>query len=147
MMTLAMLLPASCSKENGANEEPAVADEYQYSGIMSVTASGVDNVSEDVSVDCILDKDTRTMKILFHKVKFVPQMPVSLDVMVPDVGYSYKDGAVVLSGDGIVPLSGGTVPFPKYTVTSLSGTLSASGLSIRLNFGDYPVSYTGISKN
>ena len=71
---------------------------------MTVTAGGSDNVSEDVAVDCLLDKDTRTMKILFHKVKFVPQMPISLDVTVPDVGYSEKDSEVTFSGDGIVSL-------------------------------------------
>lgn len=60
-----------------------VANEYEYSGTMTVTAGGSDNVSEDVAVDCLLDKEASTMKILFHKVKFVPQMPISLDVTVP----------------------------------------------------------------
>ena len=146
LMAAALLLSQSCTKENGSNEEPLVANEYEYSGTMTVTAGGTDNVSEDVAVDCLLDKDAHTMKILFHKVKFVPQMPVSLDVTVPDVGYSEKGGSVKFSGDGIVPLSGGTVPFPKYTVTALSGTLTATGITLRLNFGDYPVIYTGVPK-
>lgn len=60
-----------------------VANEYEYSGTMTFTAGGSDNVSEDVAVDCLLDKEASTMKILFHKVKFVPQMPISLDVTVP----------------------------------------------------------------
>ncbi len=92
---------------------------------MTVTAGGSDNVSEDVAVDCLLDKVASTMKILFHKVKFVPQMPISLDVTVPDIAYSEKNGTVEFSADGIIPLSGGTVPFPKYTVAALSGTLNA----------------------
>lgn len=50
---------------------------------MTVTAGGSDNISEDVAVDCLLDKEASTMKILFHKVKLVPQMPISLDVTVP----------------------------------------------------------------
>ena len=143
---MALLLSQSCTKENGTNEEPLVANEYEYSGTMTVTAGGSDNVSEDVAVECLLDKDAHTMKILFHKVKFVPQMPISLDVTVPDVSYSEKDGTVTFSGDGIVPLSGGTVPFPKYTVTALSGTMTATGISLHLNFGDYPVAYTGVPK-
>ncbi len=145
-MAVSLLLSQSCTKENASNEGSLVANEYEYSGTMTVTAGGSDNVSEDVAVDCLLDKGTHTMKILFHKVKFVPQMPISLDVTVPDVGYSEKDGAVTFSGDGIVPLSGGTVPFPKYTVTALSGILTANSLSLSLNFGDYPVTYTGVSK-
>ena len=145
-MAVALMLSLSCTKENGSNEEPLVANEYEYSGTMTVSAGGSDNVSEDVAVDCLLDKDARTMKVLFNKVKFVPQMPVSLDVTVPDVGYSEKDGTVKFSGDGIVPLSGGTVPFPKYTVTALSGTMTATGISLSLNFGDYPVTYIGVPK-
>ncbi len=145
-MAVALMLSLSCTKENGSNEEHLAANEYEYSGTMTVTAGGSDNVSEDVAVDCLLDKDARTMKILFYKVKFVPQMPVSLDVTVPDVSYSEKDGTVTFSGDGIIPLSGGTVPFPKYTVTSLTGTLSDSGLYLSLNFGDYPIAYTGVPK-
>ena len=140
-MAVALLLSQSCTKENGTNEEPLVANEYEYSGTMTVTAGGSDNVSEDVAVECLLDKDAHTMKI-----QFVPQMPISLDVTVPDVSYSEKDGAVTFSGDGIVPLSGGTVPFPKYTVTALSGTLTANSLSLSLNFGDYPVIYSGAPK-
>lgn len=145
-MAVAMPLAMSCSKEEGSNEEPIVANEYEYSGTMTVTAGGSDNVSEDVAVDCLLDKEASTMKILFHKVKFVPQMPISLDVTVPDVAYSEKNGTVEFSADGIVPLSGGTVPFPKYTVTALTGTLNATGLSLSLNFGDYPVTYVGVPK-
>ncbi len=145
-MAVALMLSLSCTKENGSNEEHLAANEYEYSGTMTVTAGGSDNVSEDVAVDCLLDKDARTMKILFYKVKFVPQMPVSLDVTVPDVGYSEKDGTVKFSADGIVPLSGGTVPFPKYTVTALSGIMTATGISLSLNFGDYPVTYTGVPK-
>ena len=145
-MTVALLLSQSCTKENGSNEESLVANEYEYSGPMTVTAGGSDNVSENVAVECLLDKDAHTMKILFHKVKFVPQMPISLDVTVPDVSYSEKGGTVTFSGDGIIPLSGGTVPFPKYTVTALSGTMTATGISLRLNFGDYPVAYTGVPK-
>ena len=146
LLAAAMLLPQSCSKGNGSNEEPLVANEYEYSGTMTVTSGGSDNVSENVTVDCLLDEDTRTMKILFHKVKFVPQMPITLDVTIPDVAYTEKNGTVVFSGDGIVPLSGGTVPFPKYTVTALSGTLTATGLFLGLNFGDYPATYTGALK-
>ena len=82
LLAAAMLLPQSCSKGNGSNEEPLVANEYEYSGTMTVTSGGSDNVSENVTVDCLLDEDTRTMKILFHKVKFVPQMPITLDVTI-----------------------------------------------------------------
>ena len=81
--------------------------------------------------------------MVFHKVKFVPQMPVSLDVTVPDVKYSRAaDGSLLLSSDGIVPITM-MQPYPKYTVTGLSGKMSDKTLSISLNFGEFPTSYSG----
>ena len=138
MLLLAVmpLLTMSCSKEDGDVENPLLSGNYEYSGTMTVTADGIDNVSEEVKVEVRIDE-------MFYKVKFVPQMPVSLDVSVPGVGFEVKNGTIELSADGIVPLSGGTLPFPKYTVTGLSGTLTDSGILMKLNFGEYPVAYEG----
>lgn len=143
LMAAAMLLTLSCSKENEDVENPSFSGNYEYSGPMTVTAGGVDNVSEDVRVEVRIDETARTLDIMFNKVKFVPQMPISLDVSVPGVGFEVKNGALEFSADGIVPLSGGTLPFPKYTVTGLAGTLTGSGISMKLNFGEYPVAYEG----
>lgn len=145
LLAAIMTLPMSCSKENGTVNDPLTSEEYEYSGKMTVTASGVENVSENVEVDVILDEKTKTASIGFEDVKFVPQMPVTLDVTIPEVSYVEKDGQIEFSGDGIVPLSGGILPFPKYTVTALSGTLTKSRLRLTLNFGDYPVTYEGTS--
>lgn len=139
-----LLLPVSCSKENGTGDEPMASGEYEYSGKMIVTAAGTDNVSENVEVNVILYTKSGKLDIEFEGVKFVPQMPVTLDVTVPGVDYVEKNGRVEFSGDGVIPLSGGVVPFPNYTVTSLSGTLDKSRISMKLNFGEYPVSYEGI---
>ena len=132
MLLLAVmpLLTMSCSKEDSDVENPLLSGNYEYSGTMTVTADGIDETA-------------KTLDIMFYKVKFVPQMPVSLDVSVPGVGFEVKNGTIELSADGIVPLSGGTLPFPKYTVTGLSGTLTDSGISMKLNFGEYPVAYEG----
>ncbi len=144
LMAAAILLTISCSKENGDVDNPSFSGNYEYSGPMTVTADGVDNVSKDVKVDVRIDEKAKTLDIMFNKVKFVPQMPISLDVSVPGIGFEEKNGTLEFSADGIVPLSGGTLPFPKYTVTALSGTMTATSLSLRLNFGDYPVIYTGV---
>lgn len=145
MLLLAVmpLLTMSCSKEDGDVENPLLSGNYEYSGTMTVTADGIDNVSEEVKVEVRIDETAKTLDIMFYKVKFVPQMPVSLDVSVPGVGFEVKNGTIELSADGIVPLSGGTLPFPKYTVTGLSGTLTDSGILMKLNFGKYPVAYEG----
>ena len=143
LMAAATLLPVSCSKESGSVNEQMTSGKYEYSGKMTVSASGTDNVSEGVEVDVVLDDKSKTASIEFKGVKFVPQMPVTLDVTVPGVAYVEKDGCLEFSGDDIIPLSGGTLPFPKYTVKGLSGTLDKSCLSLTLNFGDYPVTYEG----
>lgn len=136
-----LLAVAGCSKDN-VNEEKEAPRSSVYSGSLNVVAGGKENVTEGVEVNADIDKDG-VLTLVFHKVKFVPQMPVSLDVTVPDVKYSREaDGSLVLSGDGIVPITM-MQPYPKYTVTGLSGKMSAKALSVSLNFGEFPTSYSG----
>lgn len=136
-----LLAVAGCSKNN-VNEEKETPRSSVYSGSLNVVAGGKDNVTEGVEVNADIDKDG-VLTLVFHKVKFVPQMPVSLDVTVPDVKYSREaDGSLLLSGDGIVPITM-MQPYPKYTVTGLTGKMSAKALSVSLNFGEFPTSYSG----
>ena len=136
-----LLAVAGCSKDN-VNEEMEAPRSSVYSGSLNVVAGGKDNVTEGVEVNADIDKDG-VLTLVFHKVKFVPQMPVSLDVTVPDVKYSREaDGSLLLSGDGIVPITM-MQPYPKYTVTGLSGKMSAKALSVSLNFGEFSTSYSG----
>ena len=99
MLLLAVmpLLTMSCSKEDGDVENPLLSGNYEYSGTMTVTADGIDNVSEEVKVEVRIDETAKTLDIMFYKVKFVPQMPVSLDVSVPGVGFEVKNGTIELS--------------------------------------------------
>lgn len=136
-----LLAVAGCSKSN-VNEEKEAPRSSVYSGSLNVVAGGKDNVTGGVEVNADIDKDG-VLTLVFHKVKFVPQMPVSLDVTVPDVKYSRAaDGSLLLSGDGIVPITM-MQPYPKYTVTGLNGKMSDKALSISLNFGEFPTSYSG----
>ena len=136
-----LLAVAGCSKNN-VNEEKEAPRSSVYSGSLNVVAGGKDNVTEGVEVNADIDKDG-VLTLVFQKVKFVPQMPVSLDVTVPDVKYSREaDGSLLLSGDGIVPITM-MQPYPKYTVTGLTGKMSAKALSVSLNFGEFPTSYSG----
>ncbi len=136
-----LLAVAGCSKNN-VNEEKEAPRSSVYSGSLKVVAGGKDNVTEGVEVNADIDKDG-VLTLVFHKVKFVPQMPVSLDVTIPDVKYSREaDGSLLLSGDGIVPITM-MQPYPKYTVTGLNGKMSDKALSISLNFGEFPTSYSG----
>lgn len=134
------VVAAACSKNEPVKiiETPA---ETVYSGTMTVVAGGKDNVSENVKVNVSFQEDG-TATIIFNKVKFVPQMPVSLDVTVPGVTCETRENEIILSGNDIVPLAMG-MPYAKYNVTSLSGKIISGKLSISLNFGGYATSYVG----
>lgn len=132
------VVAAACSKNEPVKiiETPA---ETVYSGTLTVVAGGKDNVSENVNVNLQVDG---TATIIFNKVKFVPQMPVSLDVTVPGVKCEIRENEIILSGNDIVPLAMG-MPYAKYKVTSLSGKITAGKLTVSLNFGEFATSYVG----
>ena len=134
------VVAAACSKNEPVKiiETPA---ETVYSGTMTVVADGKDNVSENVKVNVGFQEDG-TATIIFNKVKFVPQMPVSLDVTVPGVKCEIRKNEIILSGNDIVPLAMG-MPYAKYKVTSLSGKITAGKLTVSLNFGGFATSYAG----
>lgn len=134
------VVAAACSKNEPVKiiETPT---ETVYSGTMTVVADGKDNVSENVNVNVNL-QDDGTATIIFNKVKFVPQMPVSLDVTVPGVTCEIRINEIILSGNDIVPLAMG-MPYERYKVTSLTGKIIAGELTISLNFGEFATSYVG----
>lgn len=139
------LFMVGCSK-NPSGADPVIdpVEDVSYMGVLKVTSDGVENTSENVNVS-VSFKEDKTVDILLHKVKFVPQMPVTLDVTVPGVKYECRDGVYSLSGDGIVPVTMG-MPYEKFKVSGLTGTLDENTLSLALRFGQYPTSYSGARK-
>lgn len=132
-----------CSKDN-SGDSPVIdpVEPASYTGTLKVTSDGVENTTENVHVS-VSFQENGTVDILFHKVKFVPQMPVTLDVTVPGVSSEAKDGVYHLSGEDIIPVAMG-MPYEKFKVTGLSGTLNEDIMSLSLNFGQYPTSYSGV---
>ena len=110
---------------------------------MTVVFRGESVPSEDVKIDVVYEAEG-TLALMFNQVKFVPQMPVSLDVKVSGITYIDRDGVVTFSGENIVPTYGlVNTEMPDYTVTGLTGTINGDVLSFSLNFGQVPTSYTG----
>ena len=134
------VVAAACSKNEPVKiiETPA---ETVYSGTMTVVAGSKHNVSENVKVN-VSFQEGGTVTIIFNKVKFVPQMPVSLDVTVPGVTCEARENELILSGNDIVPLAMG-MPYAKYNVTSLNAKITAGKLTVSLNFGEFATSYVG----
>ena len=140
LIAAVLVVAAACSK----NEPVKIIEtpiETIYSGTMTVVADGKDNVSENVNVNVNL-QDDGTATIIFNKVKFVPQMPVSLDVTVPGVKCEIRENEIILSGNDIVPQTMG-MPYEKYKVSSLTGKIISGQLTISLNFGEFATSYDG----
>ena len=135
------LFLCGCEKNSGNDEQQPGT--LSFSGTMSVIFRGETVPTDDVKIDVSYEEDG-TLSLIFNQVKFVPQMPVSLDVKVAGITYIYKDGVVTFAGDGIVPTYGVVdAEMPEYTVTGLTGTISGNKLRFSLNFGAVPTSYEG----
>ena len=134
------LMVCGCEKESGKDTD---SKDSRYSGTMTVVFRGESVPSEDVKIDVVYEAEG-TLALMFNQVKFVPQMPVSLDVKVSGITYIDRDGVVTFSGENIVPTYGlVNTEMPDYTVTGLTGTINVDVLSFSLNFGQVPTSYTG----
>ena len=138
------LFLCGCEKnpDNGGQEpQPGT---LSFSGTMTVVFRGETVPSENVEIGVSYEEDG-TLSLLFNQVKFVPQMPVSLDVKVSGITYIDRDGVVTFSGNNIIPTYGiVNAEMPDYTVTGLTGTISGNNrLRFSLNFGAVPTSYEG----
>lgn len=98
------------------------------------TTFAMDNIRSDYE---ILDG---TVDITLYEISFSPRMPMTLDMTIPGVKISQVSGGYSLSADSIVPLALGR-PFEQYMVTKLSGTLTTTGLSLKMDIGGCPSEY------
>lgn len=139
LLAITLLSLVSCHKTPQPHEIPP---QNLYVGTVSVDYEGgvVDN--PDIKVAFLPSEDGRQADIIIYKIKFVPKMPVRIDVTIPAVPVVKESEGVSFSCNNVVPLALGG-EYPKYNVTSLSGTLKGSSLSFSLNFGEYPTRFAG----
>lgn len=129
----ALRILCSCEKNM---EDPA------YVGTMKVIYQGEEYVTENARVR-FTDNGNGTADLELLKMKFVPAMPVRVDVAVRGLSSEKKsDGSTVFSGTDIIPTSL-NIPQEKFRVTGLEGTLSDGHLVFSLKFGEYPTSFEG----
>ena len=129
-----------CTKEKP--EEPLVPVETDYVGTVSVIYNGEPFDNENISVNFAPAEDARTASVTLHQIRFVPQMPVTIDVTIPGIELQSSIGKITLSCERTIPLALGG-EYPRYTVTGLKGEIVGEELSFSLNFGDYPTSFKG----
>ena len=139
----AAVLVIGCGKnEDVKTITPISAD---YNGTVSVVFNDASFDNPDINVNFTPSADGKTASIIIYKIKFVPQMPVTIDVTIPDINLTSDSKTISFSKDTVVPLAMGG-EYPRYTVTDLKGTIEGERISFSLNFGDYPTSFTGTKR-
>lgn len=140
ILAFAALALLACNKEE-KNETP-VAEAGDYKGVVTVEASSGTFDNEDIEVNFTPSEDGATASITINKIRFVPQMPVTIDVTIPNVGLTSTKNGFQLACDNVIPLAMGG-EYERYTVTNLTGTLKDDELAFSLNFGSTPTSFKG----
>lgn len=140
-----IVLMASCEKAPSVITE----DSPEFSGKMTVLYEGEPFDQNGIKVLVELNADKTMLDIKMMKVKFVPAMPVRIDVTILEVPVTEEaDGIWSFYGDGITPWAMGG-PYDGYRVDELRGTVSDSTLEFSLDFYNtkknqaYPTSYSG----
>lgn len=118
-LVVAAALTTACDEERdyGAPNE-------DYAGTLVVTL--LDDPAQSYTYEgkrfSLVSADDGTMTLRMHETQFVPQMPL-LTMEVPGIAFTREPDRLLLSGDRIVPLMGGT-PYERYVITSLEGSLT-----------------------
>ena len=134
----------SCDNKDELNavQEEQKSMNKDYLGTMTVTFQAVDYDTDSVRISLTPNAAGDSVSIAFYQVKFVPQMPVKVDITVPGIAVSKTGQGAELFCDESIPLSAGG-PTERYKVTSFQGQIIGDSISFSLNFGSYPTSYHG----
>lgn len=127
-------------------ETPIVPEESDYKGTVTVQYEGEPFDNENIEVNFTPAEDGKTASITIYQIRFVPQMPVTIDVTIPNVTVQSTPEKILLTCETTVPLAMGG-EFPRYTVTNLEGEIVGQELAFSLNFGDSPTSFRGQLQN
>lgn len=125
-------------------EAPLVPEESDYVGTVTVIYQDSPFDNEDIRVNFTPSEDGQTASITLYQIRFVPQMPVTIDVTIPDIILHGTTERITLSCERTIPLAMGG-EYPRYTVTGLEGAIVGDELTFSLLFGDYPTSFVGQS--
>lgn len=142
LLFAALLSAISISCEKNTTETVLVPEESNYTGTVTVFYQDAPFDNENISVDFIPSEDGQSASITIYQIRFVPQMPVSIDVTIPGITLRSTGEKIILSCESAIPYALGG-EYPRYTVTGLQGEIAGEELSFSLNFGDYPTSFKG----
>jgi len=127
-------------ENTGASAQNGASD---YIGTVTVLYQGQDNDNDSIKVSYTPNEQGDSASITIYKIRFVPQMPVTIDITIPGVTVNKTDSKTTLTGDSIIPQAMGGNPYPRYIVTGFNGEINDSVMTFALKFGDYPTSFSG----
>ena len=141
LLGIAALALIACNKMDVVT----TPDSADFIGTVSVCYEESWFNNEIIGVRYSPAEDGTSATITIFKIRFVPKMPVRVDVAVPDIRLTMSDGVAHLDCDYVIPLALGG-DYPKYTVTDFSGTQKGDELEFSLNFGIYPTVFRGVKQ-
>lgn len=130
-----------CEKNDKA-DTPIQPKQGEYVGVVTVTYQGTDYDNNDINVDFTPNEKGDSASVTIHQIRFVPQMPVTIDITIPGIALHSSDDKIVLKCDSVIPRAMGG-EYPRYKVTGLKGEIVDDKLSFSLNFGSFPTSFRG----
>lgn len=123
-------------------EGPMQPETGSYLGVVTVQYDGSSFDNENITVRFLPAADGKTASLEIQKIKFVPAMPVTIDVTIPDVNLASDTDQIYLYCDKVIPLAMGG-EYPRYIVTGLTGRIIGEELAFSLKFGDSPTAFRG----
>lgn len=137
------VLLVGCGKETP--ETPLVPEVSDFVGTVTVIYQDAPFDNENISVNFTPSEDGQTASITLNQIRFVPQMPVTIDVTIPGINLQSTTEKVILSCESAIPWAMGG-EYPRYKVSGLQGEIVGKELTFSLYFGDYPTSFKGQRK-
>lgn len=136
----------SCEEEDGngneTNDVVIKPVETRYTGTINVNFKGQATDTEGVDCGVLKDDNKKTIDLNLYQVKFVPQMPLTIDLTIPSVSFQESNNEIKFSADSIAPTMGGN-PYPDYAAKNLTGMIIGDSIWFHCSFGDYPTTYQG----
>ena len=137
---LLSLLGLVCCTKDSAPIDYSVG--LHYKGSVWVEYNGESYENKDIEVSFTLSEDGKTADIRMNRIRFVPQMPVTVTTVLP-VTVVGSGNNYTFTADNVYPHSPAGVEQQKYRINKLSGMVTGNMLSFSLYFGDYPTTSTG----
>jgi len=135
MAALALVACNHNNPDDPADKKADFAKTTFFEALGTNTVPSEEYTKENVRVEAQIKGDT-AVDLLLYQVNFSPRMPVSIDMVIPDVPCVRTADRITFAGENINPTMAG-IPVTKYVITGLTGYITTDSLVFRNNYGTY----------